>query len=65
MISKTLDVKTEHALNGTTVANTIALMKGADILRVHDIREAKEAIQLVQMLKNASNTTHKKQNPNP
>ena len=65
MISKTLDVKTEHALNGTTVANTIALMKGADILRVHDIKEAKEAIQLVQMLKNASNTTHKKQNPNP
>ena len=43
MIYKLFDTTPEHALNGTTVLNTIALMKGADILRVHDVREAVEA----------------------
>ena len=51
MIWKTLDIKPEEALNGTTVLNTIALMNGADILRVHDVREAVEAIKLVENLK--------------
>jgi dihydropteroate synthase len=46
-IYKTLGVTAEEALNGTTVLNTIALLQGADILRVHDVREAKEAIILV------------------
>jgi len=46
-VYKTLDITPEEALNGTTVLNTIALMQGADILRVHDVREAKEAITLV------------------
>jgi dihydropteroate synthase len=47
MITKTLGIPVEEALNGTTVLNTIALMKGAKILRVHDVKEAIEAIKLV------------------
>lgn len=47
-IYKTLGVLPEEALNGTTVLNTIALMHGASIIRVHDVREAKEAVQLVE-----------------
>jgi dihydropteroate synthase len=46
MIYKTLDITPENALNGTSVLNTIALSKGADILRVHDVKEAVEAIKL-------------------
>lgn len=46
MIWKTLEIKSEEALNGTTVLNTVALMKGADILRVHDVKEAREAVAL-------------------
>ena len=46
MIQKTINEKAENTLNGTTALNTIALMKGANILRVHDVKEAKEAIQL-------------------
>ena len=47
MIYKTLNITSKEALNGTTVLNTIALMKGADILRVHDVKEAVEAVKLV------------------
>lgn len=50
MIWKTLDIKNDEALNGTTVLNTIALLKGANILRVHDVREAVEAVKLIQHL---------------
>ncbi|HEX6913991.1 MAG TPA: dihydropteroate synthase, partial [Chitinophagaceae bacterium] len=46
-IYKTLNISPEQALNGTTVLNTIALLKGANILRVHDVKEAVEAITLV------------------
>jgi dihydropteroate synthase len=46
MIYKTLGTDAEHALNGTVAANTIALMKGANILRVHDVRAAREAITI-------------------
>ena len=46
MIWKALDAKPETALNGTTVANTLALMGGADILRVHDVKEAVEAVKI-------------------
>lgn len=49
-IWKTLNIKPEEALNGTTVLNTVALLNGASILRVHDVREATEAIKLVQRL---------------
>lgn len=47
MIYKVIKSNPEFALNGTTVANTIALLNGANILRVHDIKEAKEAINIV------------------
>jgi dihydropteroate synthase len=47
MIYKTLNITPEKSLNGTTILNTIALLKGADILRVHDVKEAKEIIYLV------------------
>lgn len=46
-IYKTLGTTADDALNGTTVLNTIALQKGAFVLRVHDVKEAKETIQLV------------------
>lgn len=46
MIHKTLEIKPEEALNGTTVLNTLALEKGATILRVHDVKEAVETIKL-------------------
>lgn len=48
MINKVLETKPHDALNGTTVLNTIALLNGANILRVHDVIEAAEAIQLIQ-----------------
>ncbi len=51
MINQVLRTYPHQALNGTTVLNTIALMNGADILRVHDIRPAVEAIKLVSHLK--------------
>ena len=47
MIYKTLDCSPQEALNGSTVLHTIALMKGANILRVHDVSEAQEAVVLV------------------
>lgn len=47
MIGKVLGVRPADALNGTTVLNTIALLNGADILRVHDVKEATEAVKLV------------------
>ena len=46
-IYKTLGVDAKDALNGTTVVNTVGLMSGANILRVHDVKEAKEAIHLI------------------
>ena len=48
MIYKLLDTCPDNALNGTTVINTIALMNGASILRVHDVKEAAEAIKLIE-----------------
>lgn len=50
MIYKTLQTTPDEALNGTTVLNTIALQKGASILRVHDVKEAMECITLVEAL---------------
>ncbi len=47
MIWKTLGISVSEALNGTTVLNTIALQNGADILRVHDVKEAVETIKLM------------------
>jgi len=50
MINGVLGTSPDEALNGTTVLNTIALLKGASILRVHDVKEALEAIRLVDQL---------------
>jgi len=47
MIYKLLDTTPETALNGTTVLNTFALLHGADILRVHDVKEAVECVKIV------------------
>lgn len=51
MIQQLLNVDAVHSLNGTTVVHTLALMKGASILRVHDVQEAVEAIQIVEQYK--------------
>lgn len=48
MLYKLLDTSPKEALNATTAANTIALLKGTHILRVHDVKEATEAIKIVQ-----------------
>ena len=53
-IHKTLGISPEEALNGTTVLNTLAIANGADILRVHDVKEAKEIITLMQAYKKAA-----------
>lgn len=50
MIWRKLNITADQSLNGTTVLNTIALMNGAHILRVHDVKEAVEAVKLVQLL---------------
>ncbi|RYY07135.1 MAG: dihydropteroate synthase, partial [Sphingobacteriaceae bacterium] len=49
MIHKTLNISAENALNGTTVLNTMALLNGTSILRVHDVKEAVEAVRLFEM----------------
>ena len=46
MIYKSLKIEPIDALNGTSVLNTVALLKKANILRVHDVKEAKESIEL-------------------
>ncbi|MBI2722507.1 MAG: dihydropteroate synthase [Bacteroidetes bacterium] len=53
MINKVIKTNPQTALNGTAVLNTIALLNGASILRVHDVAEAKQAIELVQFYKNS------------
>ncbi|PWG78410.1 dihydropteroate synthase [Pararcticibacter amylolyticus] len=53
-IWQTLGTTSDEALNGTTVLNTVALLKGADILRVHDVKEAAEAVKLITALKSTS-----------
>ena len=54
MISKLIGGDSMTALNGTTVLHTAALLKGAGILRVHDVREAVEAVQIVSAIQSAS-----------
>jgi len=50
MLYKPLDITAQEALNATTSANTIALLNGANILRVHDVKEAVEAVKIVNQL---------------
>ena len=59
MIYKYLDITSAEALNGTTVLNTIALTKGAHILRVHDVKAAVEAVAITEKLKNLSDISEK------
>ena len=54
MIYKLLKNNPDEALNGTSVINTLALIGGTDILRVHDVREAVEAIQILNMVRSTS-----------
>lgn len=52
MVYKVLQTEPDQALNGTTALHAVALLKGAKILRVHDVKEAKEVIGLINQLKN-------------
>ena len=52
MLFQPLNISPKEALNATTSANTIALLKGANILRVHDVKEAMQAIKVVELLNN-------------
>ncbi len=54
MIHKTLHIKPEEALNGTTVLHTLALLNQANILRAHDVKQAVETIQLIQSYNHAA-----------
>lgn len=57
MIYKSLEITPQEALNGTTSLNTVALLKGASILRVHDVKEAVECIKLFELLNENKPTT--------
>ena len=52
MIFRLLGSSPEESLNGTSVLNTIALQKGASILRVHDVKECVEVVKIVKMMEN-------------
>ena len=54
MIWKSLSITPSEALNGTSVLHAVALLNGADILRVHDVKEAVQAVKLIEMLKDRS-----------
>jgi dihydropteroate synthase len=56
MVYKHLGCTPNEALNGTTALHTIALMKGAHILRVHDVKAAVEAVKIVEKVNNANIT---------
>jgi len=51
MIWKTLNITADEALNGTTAMNAVALVNGADILRVHDVKEAVQTVQLIEKIR--------------
>jgi dihydropteroate synthase len=53
MIYKLLNISQQESLNGTTILNTIAIQKGAKVLRVHDVKEAKEVVTLSTFLNQA------------
>jgi dihydropteroate synthase len=53
MIWKTLDISAEEAMNGTTALHALALVNGADILRVHDVREAVQVVKLIKKIRNS------------
>ena len=51
MISKGLNIGTQDTLTGTITANTICLMNGAKIIRVHDVKEGRETIEIIKLVK--------------
>ena len=53
MIWKTLNITADEALNGTTAMNAVALVNGADILRVHDVKEAVQTVKLIRKIINS------------
>ena len=55
MIWRTLNITAQQALNGTTIAHTIALLNGAKLLRTHNVKEAIEAIKLVELYQHTAN----------
>ncbi|WP_308761135.1 dihydropteroate synthase [uncultured Bacteroides sp.] len=59
MIYRLLGITPEEALNGTTVLDTICLLKGADILRVHDVKEAVETVRIVEAMRKESLITNR------
>jgi dihydropteroate synthase len=59
MIWKTLGITPDEALNGTSVLNAVALFGGADILRVHDVKEAVQTVRLIEKLKNVNSENKK------
>jgi len=54
MIYNLLQSSPEESLNGTTVLNTVGVLKGASLLRVHDVKEAYEILTILQKLNNGS-----------
>lgn len=60
MIQKVLGVSAQEALHGTSVLHTLALSQGAHILRVHDVKEAKEVVKLVQQVRHPEKSIHEK-----
>ena len=58
MIYKLLDCTPEDALNGTIAVHAIALTKGADILRVHDVKAASETVQIVEAMRLQATSTN-------
>ena len=51
MLTKLLDIDSKDALNSTTIVNTIAITKGCKVLRVHDVKQAKEILKILDYLK--------------
>lgn len=62
MISRLFGTDADHALNGTTALNTIALMKGAAILRVHDVKEAVETLKICELTRKSNCTGNENKN---
>jgi dihydropteroate synthase len=61
IITKALNIKIQEALNGTTALNAFALTKGADILRVHDVKEAKQTVELFNWMRKPTITLQKRE----
>jgi len=62
MIQRLFGTDADHALNGTTALNTIALMKGAAILRVHDVKEAVETLKICELTRQSNCTGNENKN---